>query len=118
MSSEKKRKKKRERPTEEKVGQDLTSPFWEARPAKQACPHIKPSLPRKRNKGFQKRQGKRRRYTDGVRIFPPVFPARRTGEIVRHWSDHRGEELEMGNASFLEASRRSWREGGAIKKEE
>ena len=30
------KKKKRERPTEEKVGQDLTSPFWEARPARQA----------------------------------------------------------------------------------
>ena len=54
-----------------------------------------------------------------VHGFSRLFvPARRKGEIVRHWSVHRGEALEMGNASFLEASRRSWKEGGAINKEE
>ena len=52
-----------------------------------------------------------------MRIFPPVFPARRKGEIVRHWSVQRSEALEVGNASLLEASRRSWKEGGAISQE-
>ena len=41
------------------------------------------------------------------------FPARRKGEIVRHWSIRGSEALEMGNAPFLEASRRNWKGGGA-----
>ena len=35
--------------------------------------------------------------------------------VPNHTLNH---TLEMGNASFLEASRKSWKEGGAISQEE
>ena len=53
-----------------------------------------------------------------ARGFSRLFFPRRKGEIVRHWSVRGSEALEMGNAPFLEASRRSWKWGGARSQEE